>query len=295
MIKLGTRFRSIFQRQRVFPGAVLLFSVLLFLACAYAPGLNRASKTVGLLALSPLQWGFDRIAHRTSELFVWIRGIHDLREENARLSQLVEHLCLELQTLREESHENETLRGLLHCKERAPFETLPAQVIGRDPSQWFRSIVLDKGTRRGVQPYMPVITPQGLVGIITEVSPFASRVKILMDPGIRVGVLIQETRAEAVLEGRLESGCELRYLARDPEVETGATLVTSGLGCLYPKGIPVGRITRLVDKEEDLFLKAEVLPSVDFSHLDRVLIVLSPLSSTFEQLRSLPIMGTSSP
>jgi len=295
MTKLRIRFRSLFRGQRVFPGAVLLFSVLLFLLCAHTPAVNSASKTAGLLALSPLQWGFDRIADRCSKLFVWMRGIRDLRDENARLNLLVEHLCLELQVLREQSHENETLRSLLRCRERAPFETLSAQVIGRDPSQWFRSIVLDRGTKEGVRPYMPVITAEGLVGITTEVSPFASRAKILMDPSIRVGVLIQETRAEAVLEGRLENGCELRYLARDPQVETGATLVTSGLGGLYPKGIPVGRITRLVDKEEDLFLKARVMPSVDFSHLDRVLIVIRPLSSAFERLRSLPPAGTSSP
>jgi len=197
--------------------------------------------------------------------------------------------------MREASYENKTLRALLQYEERSPFQTLPAQVIARDPSQWFRSIIVDKGTRHGIHPYMPVITADGLAGTITEVSPFASRVRILMDPGIRVGVLIQETRAEAILEGRLENGCELKYLAKDPRIRSGATLVTSGLSGTYPAGIPVGRITRLVDDDHNLFLKAEVIPNVDFSHLNRVLIVLNPRPLPLELVDEAIPMEASSP
>ena len=254
---------------------MIVASVAVYLLCASFPWLNAGTKTIGLLAFSPLEWTSDRLAMRASRLLIWVRSVKDLEAENARLRLLNQKLCLDLQQLQESAVENKSLRSLLGCKMEAPLKTLPARVIGRDLSLWFRSVEVDRGTRDGVRLFAPALVSEGLVGVVTQVSPFSSRVRLLLDPGMRVGVLFQGSRAEGILEGRLQDGCEVKYVAKDSGAKAGDVLVSSGLGGIYPKGIPVGTVLR-IESHEELFLRANVSPCVDFSHLEQVLLVLGP-------------------
>lgn len=248
-----------------------------------SPGWNAGTKSVGLAGLFPLHRSADWLGQAFAGIFIWTRQVKDLDAENARLRAMNERMSLEIQGLRETAHENDLLRSMVACKERLPVKTLSARVLSRDPSLWFQSIVVDKGSQQGIKAYMPVITGEGYVGQVADVSLFSSRVRLLMDPNTRLGVMFQNSRAEAVLEGNLVEGCELKYLARDAGAGPGDLVITSGLGGFCPKGIQVGKVTRINERSEELFLRATVIPCVSFSHLERVLIVLETADGAVEE------------
>jgi rod shape-determining protein MreC len=148
-----------------------------------------------------------------------------------------------------------------------------AEVVGRDASVWFQSLTIDKGERDGLKPGMPVLAPEGVVGMISGTSSHAARVMLLTDPNSGVDVLVQRTRARGIVSGQLEQEAVLKYVKRDEDVKVGDRVITSGLDGVFPKGMPVGHVTEVSRKDRGLFLYAEVTPSAAASRLEEVLVV----------------------
>jgi rod shape-determining protein MreC len=136
----------------------------------------------------------------------------------------------------------------------------------------FESLVLDKGARHGIEPGMPVLAPEGIVGVIAATSAHAARVLLLTDPNSGVDVLVQRTRVRGIVSGRLEQAAILKYVGRAEDVRAGDRIVTSGLDGVFPKGMPVGRVTRVSRDDPGLFLYAEVAPAADTTRLEEVLV-----------------------
>jgi len=237
-----------------------------------APG-SRALPHVTLELFGPFQKGVEK-----SILFVrgiWERYLYlvDLQEENRMLRDIVEELKRERNELTEARMENARLRSLLGFTQNVPKPLLPAQVIGKDLTGWFQTLVIDRGTHDGIENGMAVLSVQGIVGQIMESSSHFSRVLLISDPNSAVAAMVQRSRARGVVEGRGIGGCVLKYVHRSEDIVAGDAVLSSGLDGVYPKGARIGTVSRVQRKETELFQEVEVAPSVNFNKLEEIVVV----------------------
>lgn len=168
---------------------------------------------------------------------------------------------------------NERLQKLLQFREKISSSVITAEVVGQDPSSWFRSVTINKGERDGVRKGMAVISPEGVIGQILKTSPNYSTVLLITDYNSAIDSIVQRTRAKAIIEGKGENRCQLKYLLRTEEVTVGDIVVTSGLSGNFPKGLMVGEIRKVDKKGQGVFQYAELTPSVDLTKLEEVLVI----------------------
>ncbi len=198
----------------------------------------------------------------------------NLKKDNAFLKEYIQKLEIENQLLREKAIENTRLRKLLSFKKNLSYHILPSEIIGRDPSSWFKSIIIDKGSTAGVSAGCGVITPNGIVGKIISVSASSSKVLLISDVNSAVDVLIKRSRKRGILEGYGENSCRLSYVLKNEDIKKDDIIVTSGINNIYPKGLLVGSVAALHNNKSGFFQFVEIKPTVDFSKLNEVLIVL---------------------
>jgi rod shape-determining protein MreC len=169
--------------------------------------------------------------------------------------------------------ENERLAGLLEIKERQSEFVAAARVVSRGSDRWSSVFVIDKGSDHLVEKDMVVVTPHGLLGKVMETTPGYSRVLLIDDNHFSAAVRLQKQRTEAVLSGNGRGRCLLKYVVKDISPEVNETVVTSGLDDLFPPGIAAGYITGISTREEDLFHEIKVVPFVDTSRVEEVIII----------------------
>lgn len=198
------------------------------------------------------------------------------KQEADRLRQEVAELRRELMAVEEVNLENQRLRALLGFKESTDLRMLPARVVGRSGTAWFRSIVIDSGSADGVSADCPVVTPAGVIGRVYRADRNASRVLLLTDPNSAVDAIVQRTRAQVVVEGQLDADCRVLYLARGDEAEAGDQVVTSGLDGVFPHGLLIGEISQVDVRPGQVFHTAELTLSADLSRLEEVFVVFRP-------------------
>ncbi|RKY39888.1 MAG: rod shape-determining protein MreC [Candidatus Omnitrophota bacterium] len=247
----------------------LIFFFLLFLLNQHALG----RKVEGYLI--DIQRYF-LISLNSSSKEVWILRRPTLEEENKRLRKRIKELEQRIVDLEEARQENERLRGLLSFK-KPSYINIPAQVIGESADNWRRIVFLDKGKRDGIERDMPVITKEGLVGKVVNVGLRTAEVMLILDPGSRVGALVQRTRDTGIVKGNISS-CVLTYLDKYSDLQKGDVIISSGKGGVYPKGLFIGKVSRIEKNLNRLYLEASINPAVDFHHLEEVLCLkkLSP-------------------
>lgn len=265
------------RRTAVFFG-LFLFVVILLTTQFRTPD-QRAVGPVGTLVLTvllPVQAGMARLADGAGGLWAQFTEIGRLRVENARLRGRVAALSREVASLREQAAAAERLERLLELRDAVPYRTVPARVITRDPGRWFSTLVVNRGGRDGVTRNSPVVTPDGVVGRVIEVTPTAARVLLIADSRSALGVLLQSSRAAGVAEGRGSDRLHLKYLSRTAVVRPGDRVVTSGLGGIFPRGLVVGRVVSVTREEGALLQEAEVEPAAALDRLEEVLILLPP-------------------
>lgn len=227
-----------------------------------------------------IQWAapFQKLISRTIKVTrdVWFTyfDLVDAHRENVRLKSQIDALRIESSQYRELLATHERLQGLLQFKKTVNHPVLAAEVIGTDPTGWFKSIIIDKGEHAGVGVDMPVVNADGVVGRIVSVSADSAKVLLLIDPNSAVDCLVQRSRARCMVKGVPQGLCKLIYLAESSDAAVGDMLVTSGIGGVYPKGLPVGQVLRVKEAAGALFRDIDVLPTVDFSKLEEVLVVL---------------------
>ncbi len=230
--------------------------------------------TAVLTVLMPIQAGMVRIVDATVRLWELYTEIGRLRVENVRLRQQVEALSQEMSRLREQALAAQRLERLLQFRGQTPYRTAAARVIGRDPTRWFDTLVVDRGGRDGIRRNAPVVTTDGVVGRVIEVTPTTSRVLLIADSRSAVGVLVQQSREVGVVEGRGGMMLRLKYLSRTALVQVSDLVITSGLGGVFPRGLVVGRVVKVVKEEGALQQEAEVTPTVPLDRVEEVLVLL---------------------
>lgn len=200
-----------------------------------------------------------------------------VREENELLRKRIADLQMENRQMRETVLSSERLQKLLQFREKTSPTAVTAEVIGYDPSSWFKSITINKGEGDGIRKGMAVISPEGVVGQILRAAPRHSVVLLITDYNSAIDSIIQRTRAKAIVEGRGENRCQLKYLLRAEDVVAGDIVVTSGLGGNFPKGLMIGEIEKVDKKGHGVFQYAELVPSVNFTKLEELIVIKEPL------------------
>ncbi|NOY85283.1 MAG: rod shape-determining protein MreC [Nitrospirae bacterium] len=199
----------------------------------------------------------------------------DVREENLNLLHRIDRLTLENSRLREKEILTDRLKALLDYREHADVEMVSAEVIGRDPSQWFDTIILNKGSVDGIAVDMGVVTPMGVVGKVIHVAPRYAQVLLVSDFNSAIGARVQRTRDEGIIQGVNTDSLQLKYLSHDSKVSVGDLLVTSGMEGSFIKGLNIGRVEDLERRDGEMFLKIKTTVAVDLSKVEEVLIIRS--------------------
>jgi rod shape-determining protein MreC len=248
-------------------------SLLLLTVQTRGGGTGRAGELFALV-VTPVQSLLVRV-HRGAVGF-WANYLDwkQVRRENITLREENEQLRVQALQTGDTREENARLRRLLALKDRLPLATVTGEVIGREAGGWVRSLTINRGRGDGIAQQTPVIVPSGLVGRVVQVHRGAAVVQLLNDPASTVGAVVQRTRTAGLVEGDAGGAVRFKFMARDgATVAPGDLVVTSGLGTLFPKGLPVGRVVRIEDKGSALFHFAVLAPVVDFSRVEEVLLV----------------------
>ena len=222
---------------------------------------------------APFQKLIKRTINFTKDFWLNYFYLIDVRNENTRLKQEINSFRRENSRYKELLATHERLRKLLQFKEIIRRPVVAAQVIGLDPTGWFKSIIIDKGKRAGLKWDMPVVNASGVVGRIVSVSTDYAKVLLIIDQNSSVDCLTQQSRDRGMVKGLSTDVCKMDYMAKSNDAVVGDMVITSGLGGIFPKGLPVGRISRVKDVSGELFKEIEVTPSVDFSKLEEVLVI----------------------
>jgi rod shape-determining protein MreC len=169
---------------------------------------------------------------------------------------------------------NDRLRNLIDFQKNISERVVAAEVIGKDPSAWFKTVIIDKGETDGLTRGLPVVIAQGIVGQVVEVSAHYSKVMLIVDSNSAVDSLVQRTRARGVIKGESTDQCRLDYVLRKNDVRIGDIVVSSGLDGVYPKGLRIGLVSQVIGHDADIFHEVIITPFVDFEKLEEVLVIL---------------------
>lgn len=197
-----------------------------------------------------------------------------VREANQALTRERDLLRDENLKLREALLATERLDAIAATQESVGLPMLPAEVAGLGPSIWYQSVLLDRGTRQGVEPGMPAVTDAGVVGLVTASSPHAAKAMLLLDRQSAIDGMVQRSRARGIVRGQGNDFLVFEYDAREPDLQIGDEVISSGLGGVYPKGLRIGEIVELSAPGGGLLAQARVRPAVDFARLEQVHVVL---------------------
>jgi len=269
---------SLFRRYRRFliVSVLLLYPLVTFLVTGRRgrdPNfVDRAVIAMTAPLQSALNWAIDGVVGVVNH-YVDLRGV---RQENDALRLENMQLRAAVQALGEARAENGRLKQLLAYAEAAAGPEIPARVVGVNPVAKLLSVRISSGERQGVYRGMSVVTPDGIVGQVIRTTGGYADVALVTDPQSRVGVRVQRSRARGTAAGSGSGPLKLENMLRTEDVEDGDLIITSGTDGVYPPGLVVGRVANLEKKEHGMFQAADVLPAVDTTKLEEVLVVGSP-------------------
>jgi rod shape-determining protein MreC len=270
-----------FRRYRDFFICVILLGLpFLFLHSNLKdPSKHNAFDKVILKLSTPIQYVASTVARTISDVWGSYIYLVDVREENEFLKMDNLKLRKTNEKVNQLQMENLRLRNMLEFQETSKHKLLAAQVIGKNTSAYFRvmRIVIDRGASK-VQPGMAVVTNEGLVGQIDEVWDKYSDVLMAVDPKSSIDVYIQRNKSRGLLKGTGDTSryeCKIEYLLKTDEVQVGDIVVTSGMDRQFPEEVEVGKVAKIRKREFGLFQEAWVQPSVDFSRVKDVFVMVA--------------------
>ncbi len=266
-------FPDIRQRGRFLFGAVVLAQIILISA--------QVNSRAGVPVLEQVTFGvFAEVQRAASGTYNFLThswtgyvGLQGVQAENAELKARLDALQVELQEQRALAERSQQLQKLLDLRERVNLPTTAADIIGLGASPDFQTVTISKGTNDGLKGDMAVLSPAGVVGRIVTPSTRASKVQLLIDRNAAAGALVERSRAQGVVLGTGEGTLRMEYVAELGDVQTGDTVVTSGVDGIYPKGFVIGQVAT-VERRGGAYKIITVRPAVDARDLESVLVVL---------------------
>lgn len=232
---------------------------------------NATSKLI-----MPIQNGLTYLKNKVSKNDTFFTDIKNLKKENEDLKEEKSKLEQSLREMENIKTENETLKEYLGLTEKySKYQTIPGYVINRDISNYSKNIVINIGSKDGVEENMTVISDAGLVGYISSVEKNTSKVQTIVDSASSTSSLMSTTKDSIVCKGTLEENSMLKamYIPTDATIIQGDSVETSGIGGIYPKGIHIGTVKRIVNTNNIVDRYAMVETAVNFDKLQTVLVI----------------------
>jgi rod shape-determining protein MreC len=261
---------------------IFLFISLLLLSFS-GRKISFKPKEIGLSFVSVFQNAFSEVGDFFARTVRSVNELNKLQSEYENLlDQLKTYKTLE-RDLVELREENNRLREQLHFSSRLAIQHEPAEIIAKDPSNLFNTIIINKGSRHGIERDMPVIAYQdgfhGLMGKIVNVGILSSEVLPLYDRSCSVAARLQESRYEGLItgQGNNSSYIQMSYVKKRArsEIKYGDLIITSGLSRIYPQGIYIGRVRSIAAKEYESTLTIDIEPIIDFTKIEHVFVLKS--------------------
>jgi len=253
----------------------LLIPVIAIDTSTRAPRDYRFYDRVIVGLTSPIQsvisWTLEQITS-SYENYIYLWHTH---QDNIALLEENRKLLNSIAGLRETEHENARLHKLLKFEEKFSLQSVIARVIAKDISSEFRSIRINRGESSGIRQNMAVVTDEGIVGRILRTTRNTSDVVTVLDILSAVDSIVERSRARGVVEGLTDDICQMKYTLRTDDIQPGDNLISSGLGGIFAKGMTVGTVSKVNRKPFGITQDVEVKPSVDFTKLEEVLVVLN--------------------
>jgi rod shape-determining protein MreC len=200
----------------------------------------------------------------------------NVRQENIALRKSVKRLNERIVANNEAVAANARLQALLNLKGTLDTPSVAVTVIGEDSSAWFKTLVVDRGSADGLSEGMPVVAAGGAVGRLVKVAPHSSRVLLLTDHASAIAALVQRSRARGVVRGMGGGRCSMEFTVKDEDVKVGDSVICSGVGGVFPKGVVIGEVTMVKKGEYGVFQTIEVRPTVNIGRLEEMLVLVRP-------------------
>lgn len=259
--------------------------VTTFLFCVISLSIQSSSFTgsiegVGSTLVMPFQKGYHYAQNSVNMLWAGFTELNDVREELAKTRMKLQEYEAATEDLEEIKKENRRLKNLLNFREQMVYESVPAQIISKDPDNWFRTIIINKGSWDGLRVNMPVVAFSGgkkaVVGKVIEVRGTISRVLPLISPDMKVGVRLQSTRFPGLMQGysSTSSLCVIDYISKSTRIIKGDNVITSGQGGIFPQGLLIGTVDEQIQSSSSAFQKATVKPVIDYNQVEEVFVIM---------------------
>ena len=239
-------------------------------------GIIHGARSVVMTVTTPVRYlgsaiasPFNAIGNVASNLTASPETLSDLEAEN-------EELRAQLAELTEAQATAERLEGLLGLQSTYNLQSTAARIVGESGDAWSRTVTINKGSLDGLAINMPVCNSAGIIGQIIEVSPTTSTVRLITDENSGVSAMVQSTRAQGILQGQPDGTLRLEFVTIDSDVKEGDIIVSSGLGGVYPKGLPLGVVASVDRPENASYYTIIVTPaSSDTENNEEVLVITS--------------------
>jgi len=259
------------------PGLLLVAAVALHVGLISLQVTTSAGRTIFHAVVfggaSEAQRGASRVVGGGRNIWESYFALRDVRSENAALRAELNALQVQLQSERARAERADAYRSLLQLRARVPLETTGAEVIAAGASPEFRTVTIDKGRSDGVAADMAVVAPAGVVGRVTQPGGRAALVQLVIDRNAAAGAVIERTRVQGIVVGLGDGSLRMDFAPATGDVVAGDVVVTSGIDGIYPAGFILGTVER-VARGDGLYHEITVRPSVDFSRLEDVLVIL---------------------
>ncbi len=268
---------------------LLLGNFILMVFNARVEGGERVIKVWALTVADFVQSPVTTISSGVSNYFISFAELRSAQDENTQLKERVQELEVEIKGRSDLEAENERLRQLLDLKEKSKYRVLSARIIGRDPSAWFSSAIINRGSLDGVALNMPVVTDGGLVGRVTAVGPLTAQVDLITHDKSGLGAVIGEignSNALGVVSGTGKTDViEMRYVSGSIEVQPGQIVFTTGQDGIYPDGLKVGEIVEVISGSATVPHRIFIRPAAGLGSMQEVGVLLyeQPQKPDFER------------
>jgi len=258
---------------------IILASIILACFALMTVNIKRSPKpffleSVFIWIISPAQNLFTEMADSAASVVNHYLLTADVSRENEALKKKIGALLKENNALTEKALRQKRVGSLVDYQKKTGAKAVVADIVGRDATQWSKMIFINKGTRHGVVENLPVVTDRGVVGHIIQASSKVSKALLIIDSRSAVDSLFQDSRVTGVVVGAGDGMCKMKFVPVGADMKIGDRVISSGLGGIYPKGLMVGTVTRLIKSKEGLFQEVTIKPGADLSRLEEVLVLL---------------------
>jgi len=256
--------------------ALLIFVAILGYFLSFGAESTRKLQAGFYQLVSPFLTTGSGLEKQITAMRTGLKSLEELERDNADLRVENRSLKATNHALRDVEREVNRLRLALNYRERDVFKLVPAEILTRDASTWWRTVTINRGKRDGIQGDMAVVTDAGLVGKTTTVSDSISVVLLVSDENCRVAASVEGTREQGIVAGERVAGAltpflDLNFLSKQANLQPGQKAYTSGVGGVFPSGLLIGTVKEYRVRELDS--QARLLPAVDLSKLEDVFVV----------------------